>query len=211
MRIGLVIPRINGIGVGAGVSPEQVIGGILSDWQRVGPSISCPAPSPATVRANLTQQAQSTCIDWPTLCQNGIPTTLIEQAVSYYSDMVNWNGTKAANCPDDAVNGYAPSQQPGYVPPAQAPPSQPNTPNALNTAAPQPTIINQAPQGNVLSPPQGNQPVSGSNAGSFTGTPTTSNGPGDLLSGTVDIGGFSIPTLALLVAAGFGLYMMGRK
>ena len=224
MRVGSITPRINGVpmspmrlgrlGFAPGTAQAQIdsytnsfIYGLPSDVEHGT------AATPDVVAASLASAAQETCTD-ANLCPD--LSAQIAAAVAKYTaayDAAQKNTASMVSqgqisVPQDYFSAnptvYSPYQNPGGT--SWAPPDL-GTPNALNTAAPQPVNVQPVKPSNVLSPPQTPAPVSGTNAGTGTGTSTLASGPG-VLSGSVAVGGLSIPTWALLGAAALGIFMM---
>lgn len=227
MRIGNVTSRINGLSVGVGsLGYTTDLAGIVSSYANsfmygIGPAVEQgTAVPPSVVLETLTSAVANACADAVpgSPCDPSSVQPQINQAVAAYAVALSAKqSTFAQQVAAGQVTipgGSSYVQPPPPPPPPVAPPasssqvqysSQPS--NALDRVTPQVSSVLPAPVSNALAPPTTPAPVSATNAGSFTGTSTTSSGPG-VLSGTVALGGMNIPTWALLGVAALGLFMM---
>lgn len=204
MRIGLVIPRINGIGYQPGTTQAQIdsytnsfIYGLPTDVEHGT------AATPDVVAASL-QSASSESCNNTGQCPD--TSAQIAAAVARYTAAYNAAQANTQSQVESGQIGVPESYfttNPGVYSPLQ----NPNVPNALNTVVPQQTSVTPAPPSSTLKPPAPSTPVPGANAGTSTGTPALASGPG-ALTGTVNVGGIDIPTWALLGAAALGIFMM---
>ena len=208
MRIGTLTPRINGIpmrlGYAAGTAQGQIDSYANSFIYNLPSHVEQgSAIDPSVVAESLQSAARDTCNNTG---QCPDTSAQIAAAVAEY--------TAALQAQQDKTQSQVEQGQIGVTedyfvtnPTVYSPIQNPNVPNALNTAAPQPVVVTPPPPVNVLTPPVTPAPVVGTNAGTGTGTPALVSGPG-VLSGSVAVGGMEIPTWALLGAAALGIFMM---
>lgn len=207
MRIGSVDPRINGInlrGLGSFDLPSNVAFDLNVFMVNLRPNMEHGmAATPDMVRQSLISRVRDVCAaNSPAYCDPSSVSGLIEQAVATYTDAYNRVKSDVAN----QVSSGQIATPVDYVPPIYMPGTSNQPANALDRITPAYTPVVKAPETNVLNPPQGSGPVSGQNSGTFTGTSTTTQRPGD--TGKTEDGG--IP-LWVFAAAGLGLlFMMGR-
>ncbi len=215
MRVGLVTPRLNGIpmrlslgriGYDPGTAQAQIdsytnsfLYGLPSDTEHGT------AATPDVVAQSLMSAASDTCKD-----SNQCPDLAAQIAASVAKYTAAYNAAQA-NTQAQVESGQiaVPSDYFAANPTVYSPYQNPNVPNALNTAAPQQTVVTTPAPTNALTPPSTTAPVSGTNAGTGTGTTALTSGPGTInLSGTVALGGLNIPMWALLGAAALGIFAM---
>lgn len=215
MRIGLVTPRINGtpifamrpsmrLGYAAGTPQGQIDSYVNSFIDNLPSHVEQgSAIDPSVVAESLATAARETCNNTG---QCPDMSAQIAAAVASYTAALDAQQGKTQAQVEQGQIGV-PTSYFDANPTVYSPIQNPNVPNALNTAAPQPVVVTPPPPTNVLTPPSTPAPVSGTNAGTGTGTTALTSGPG-ALSGSVSVGGFDIPTWALLGAAAIGVLMM---
>lgn len=228
MRLGYATPRINGLGITA--NPLQTTSDAI-DSTLNGFLVGLPSNveknqwvTPDQVRQSLVGIAHDMCnnVIPPTPpCDPSVFASKIDSAVAQYSSALS---SQQATFASQVAAGLisVPSTyytqnlyQPGALIPTTPPPvaspsqvqysSQPS--NALDRVTPQTSNVQPVPLGNALTPPQSSAPVSGTNAGTSTGTTDLTSRPG-MLSSDVSLGGFNIPVWALLGAAALGIFVM---
>ncbi len=213
MRIGQVRPGIYGVGyIGLGdQDPGSRLDKIFNDHLKAAMlgQYGDPPPDAATFGSALAQEVSLLCanVSFTTPCP---PASAFQPMVdAYVSNYAQWlmsyrPGSLVYAQP--TTGGLAPTVTP-YTQTPQPVPAITVTPgpnNALDRAAPTATNVTPSPAQNGLTPPQQKQPMSGQNDGSFTGSENVDKRPGDMVS----IGGFDIPTWAILGAAVAGLYLV---
>jgi hypothetical protein len=228
MRIGNVSPRINGLRLGIGAFSSPDLSGQISSYLNsfmVGLASSMEhgtAATPDVVAETLTQAAKDSCAAVaPIPCDPSSVASQIASAVATYTAAYN---SAKANLQANVAAGLIATPLPAsaYITPDTPPASssqvqyssQPS--NALDRVTPQTSSVRgPGPMANVLAPPTTQAPVSSTNAGSFTGTSTVAVAPGstgggmtEIFRGSVSIGGFEIPNIALIGAAALGLFLM---
>jgi len=211
MRIGNVTPRINGlVSLGSLGAGPDLLGQVTMYFNSFMASLETNlehgmAATPDVVAETLNQAVKDSCAAVaPTPCDPSSVSSQIASFVQQYTDA--YNTAKAALAQN--VQAGLVTVPSSYIPPAPSPSqvqysSQPA--NALDRVTPQTSTVYSAPATSVLTPPVTQPPISGQNAGTFTGTQTTVTGPGVTSEAPT---GFGIPTWALVGAAAFGIYLM---
>lgn len=204
MRIGSLVPRINGIGYAPGTAQAQIDSYVNSFIYNLPSHVEQgSALDPSVIAQSLESAAQETCNNTG---QCPDTSAQIAAAVAKYTEALN---TQQATTQSQVEQGQIGVPADYFVtnPGVYSPFQNPSVPNALNTAAPQPVVVTPPPPVNALTPPSTPAPITGTNAGTSTGTSVLASKPGTLF-GDVTIGGLDIPVWALLGAAALGIFAM---
>ena len=206
MRIGTIIPSLNGVGVGRIGDDSRILANLASDVA-------------AYAYTGMTQPQQVAAIlaDLEGMC----------------GQLTNFNAVAGGTdtCPvnleqlvTQAVAAAAPAVAVVAPPPATAQMQYSSQPaNALDRVTPQTSSVRgPGPVSNALAPPVNPVPVVNTNAGTFTGTQATAAPAGStqqtapvapsasFFDQTVSIGSVNIPTWVLIAGAGVGLFLMTK-